>query len=170
MDFQTAIRTCLRKYVTFSGRASRPEYWYFVLFIFLGQILLGIADNILFKTGHVTSGPGFMGYASEGGPLGGLFSLAVLLPAIAAGARRLHDQDKSAWWLLIAFIPLIGSLVLLYFMVQPSTPGPNRFGGQRTDPADYPANPAQPWGAPQPPAPPAQDDYAQSNLPKVPRD
>ena len=166
MDFQTAVRTCLQKYVTFSGRASRSEYWYFVLFIFLGQILLGIVDNILFHTGHMSRGPGFVGYVSEGGPLGGLFSLAVLLPAIAAGARRLHDQDKSGWWLLIAFIPLIGSLVLLYFFVQPSTPGPNRFGGQRTNPTDYPA---QPWGAPQPPAPPA-DDYAESNVPKVPRD
>lgn len=59
MDFQTAVRTCLQKYVTFSGRASRPEYWYFVLFMVLGQILLGIADNILFNTGHVSRGAGF---------------------------------------------------------------------------------------------------------------
>lgn len=167
MDFQTAIRTCLRKYVTFSGRASRPEYWYFVLFGFLGQMVFGVADNILFHSGRMTTGPGFFSFASEGGPLGALFSLAILLPGLAAAVRRLHDVDKSGWWLLIVVIPLIGPLVILYFLVQPSTPGPNRFGGQRTDPADYPA---QPWGTPQPPVPPAQDDYTQSNLPKVPRD
>lgn len=78
--------------------------------------------------------------------------------------RRLHDQDKSGWWLLLILIPLIGPLVLLYFMVQPSSPGPNRFGGQRTNPADYPA---QPWGTPTPPPAP---DYPPSSLPKVPRD
>ncbi|MDF2141003.1 DUF805 domain-containing protein [Paenirhodobacter sp. CAU 1674] len=156
MDFQTAVRTCLQKYVTFSGRASRPEYWWFVLFIILGQIILGIADNVLFHTGNVSHGPGYWGYRSEGGPLGGLFALATLLPAIAAGARRLHDTGRSGWWLLLAFLPLIGGLVLLYFFVQPSDPGSNGFGqnprrGKRTEPAP------EPWAT-------------SGSIPKVPRE
>lgn len=124
MNFQTAVRTCLQKYVTFSGRASRSEYWWFALFLILGSIAFGILDGILFRPmggpeGHMAGG---------NGPLGGLFSLAMLLPSLAAGARRLHDTDRSGWWLLIALVPLVGFLVLLYFFVQPSMPGSNRFG------------------------------------------
>ena len=67
--------------------------------------------------------------SGAGGVLSGLFYLATFLPGLAVSARRLHDTDRSGWWLLIAFIPLIGSLVLLdIFMVQPGTEGPNRFG------------------------------------------
>lgn len=170
MDFQTAVRTCLRKYATFSGRASRPEYWYFVLFGFLGQLVLGIADNILFDAGQISSGPGMFSFDGGGGPLGGLFGLALLLPGLAAAVRRLHDSDRTGWWLLLVVIPLIGPLVVLYFLVQPSSPGPNRFGGQRLDPKAWgPLPEAQPWGAPPPvPQPPAAD-YPASNLPKVPR-
>ncbi|MDD8024760.1 MAG: DUF805 domain-containing protein [Paracoccaceae bacterium] len=155
MDFQTAVRTCLQKYVTFSGRATRPEYWWFVLFIVLGQILLNIIDSMLFNTGGVSHGPGFWAYRGNSGPLSGLFGLAVLLPAIAAGVRRLHDTGRSGWWLLITFIPLIGGLVLLYFFVQPSDPGRNDFG-----PHPRRGNPAKP----------AQDPWATSSIPKVPHE
>lgn len=138
MDFQTAVRTCLKKYVTFSGRATRPEYWWFVLFGLLGQIVFGVIDNMLFHTGRAVHGPGFFSYSQDGGPLGGLFSLAIFLPMLSVAVRRLHDLDKSGWWLLISFVPLVGFLVLLYFFVQPSQPGANRFGGQGA--------PANPWG------------------------
>ena len=60
--------------------------------------------------------------------LGAIFSLATLVPGIAIGIRRLHDIDKSGWWLLIGLIPIVGALVLIYFFVQKPTPGPNRFG------------------------------------------
>ncbi|MCT2539904.1 DUF805 domain-containing protein [Sedimentimonas flavescens] len=152
MDFKSAVRTCLSKYATFSGRAARSEYWYFVLFIFLCQIALGILDNIIFGTGHMTRGPGMWAYEDRGGPLGGIFSLAMLLPMLAAAVRRLHDIDKSGWWLLAALIPLFGWLVLLYFYVQPSQPGANRFGGGSGGAGGAGGNP---WG--------------ESSVPKVPR-
>lgn len=120
MDFQTAIKACFSKYVTFSGRASRSEFWWFILFIVIGNFVLGIVDLSLFGR-------------SAGGDsisiLGGLFSLAVFLPSIAVGVRRLHDVDKSGWWYLLALIPLVGGLILIvFFFIHRGTPGANRFG------------------------------------------
>lgn len=108
----------LKKYATFSGRAQRSEYWYFILFYFLITLALALVDGM---TGSLGSSSGY-------GLLSGLFSLGMLLPSIAVGVRRLHDTDRTGWWLLLAFIPLIGSIVLLVFFVQDSTPGDNRFG------------------------------------------
>lgn len=120
MGFQDAVRTCLSKYVTFSGRASRSEFWWFMLFIFLANIVLGVVDRTLF------------GRTVEGDVvsiLGGLFSLAIFLPSLAAGVRRLHDVDKSGWWYLLILIPLLGALILIvFFFIQRGTAGPNRFG------------------------------------------
>lgn len=161
MNFSTAIRTCFAKYATFSGRAARSEYWYFVLFNILCQIGLGILDSLLFDTGSMTTGPGRMAFESDGGPLAALFSLAVLLPSLAVGARRLHDIDKSGWWLLLILLPLVGFLVLLYFFVQPSQPEANRFGlrpgagGPRPPGGGTGSSPAEPWHT--------------SSVPKVPR-
>ncbi|SFC93087.1 DUF805 domain-containing protein [Tropicimonas isoalkanivorans] len=114
MTFQEAVRTCIQKYVQFSGRARRPEYWWFALFNFLGSIISQMIDRLLF-------GP-------DVGVLAAIWGLALLLPSIAVGVRRLHDLEKSGWWLLIALIPIIGFLVLLYWFVQKGTEGPNRFG------------------------------------------
>lgn len=120
MDFQTAVRTVLlEKYATFSGRAPRSEFWWFFLFSILCNVVLSFIDRGLF--GGMAGGEGV-------GILGALFSLAVLLPSIAVGVRRMHDQDRTGWWLLIAFVPLIGALVLLYFYVQKGTEGPNQYG------------------------------------------
>lgn len=117
MGFQDAIRSVFSKYVTISGRAPRSEYWWWFLFVLLGQIVFGIIDGALF--GASPESPGI---------LGALFGLAILLPSICVAGRRLHDRDMSAWWLLLALIPIIGFLVLLYFYVTPGTNGPNRFG------------------------------------------
>lgn len=106
-----AVTLFFANYVNFSGRSNRGEYWWAFLAIFLISLGLSILDMAL--------GIGL---------LGGLFSLATLLPGLAIGARRLHDIDKSGWWLLIGLIPLVGFLVLIYFFVQPPNPGPNRFG------------------------------------------
>ncbi|MBR0557138.1 DUF805 domain-containing protein [Ciceribacter sp. L1K23] len=114
MDFQTAVRTVLSKYATFNGRASRPEFWWFVLFVFLVNIVTSIIDSVIFGTPLLNS----------------IAALGLLLPQLAVGARRLHDTDRSGWWLLIAFIPLIGWIVLIYFNIQPSQQGDNRFGPQ----------------------------------------
>ena len=98
MNFGQAISTCFAKYATFSGRASRPEFWWFFLF----QILVSIAASLL------------------GDVVAGLVSLAMLLPALAVGARRLHDIGKSGWWQLI-MLTVIGLLLLIYWWVQPAS-------------------------------------------------
>ncbi|MDT7577550.1 MAG: hypothetical protein QOH17_3883, partial [Pseudonocardiales bacterium] len=71
---------------------------------------------------------GGVAFSASLGLLGGLYSLAVLLPSLAVGVRRLHDTDRSGWWLLIGLIPIIGGIVLLVFFVLEGTRGPNRFG------------------------------------------
>ena len=108
----------LKKYATFAGRAQRAEYWYFVLFYILIFMGLSVVDGI---TGSFNAEAGM-------GLLGSLLTLALLIPSIAVGVRRLHDTGRSGWWLLIALIPLIGVIVLLVFTVQDSAPGDNMYG------------------------------------------
>lgn len=98
MGMGEAIRRCLRGYVRFGGRASRPEYWYFILFLILAQIGLGIVDTALF--GSAENG--------DAGPLGSLFSLAMLPPTLAAGWRRMHDTGRSGLFLLYPLIVIVG--------------------------------------------------------------
>ena len=107
----------LKKYAIFSGRARRKEYWYFALFYILISIVLMLTDNVV---GTVTE--------AGVGLLSTIFGLALLIPSLAVTVRRLHDTDRSAWWLLIGLIPLIGAIVLLIFMILDSQPGQNRFG------------------------------------------
>ena len=102
----------LKKYAVFSGRARRQEYWMFVLVYIISYILLGIIEGIVNLTGVLTT----------------IYALAVLLPSLGVGVRRLHDTGRSGWWWLIGFIPLIGIVVLIYFAVQDSQPGENQYG------------------------------------------
>ena len=108
----------LKKYVVFNGRARRKEYWYFVLFNIIIGIVLGIIDNVI-GTFSAEAGMGL---------LGGIYTLAILIPGIAVSVRRLHDTDRTGWWLLIGLIPLIGAIVLFVFMVLDSEPGDNQYG------------------------------------------
>lgn len=120
----------LKKYVVFSGRASRSEYWYFALFSTIISIILTVID-LAMGSGSAdssVSADAGMAMSVNMGLLGGIYSLAVLLPSLGVSFRRLHDTDHSAWWLLIAFIPLIGAIVLLVFLVKDSTPGNNKYG------------------------------------------
>ena len=111
MDFMTAVRTCWSKYVTFSGRARRSEFWSFVLFTFLLGIVATVIDLAL----------GTDDFNNDTGLVNTLLGLAVLLPSIAVGARRLHDIGRSGWWQLIGLVaipvliivPLLGLLVAL---------------------------------------------------------
>jgi uncharacterized membrane protein YhaH (DUF805 family) len=121
----------LKKYVVFSGRATRSEYWYFVLFsTIISMVLIGI--DVAMGTGSaestMSSADGGMAMSANMGVLSGLYSLAVLLPSIGVAVRRLHDTDHSAWWIFIALIPIIGGIVLLIFLVKDSTPGENQYG------------------------------------------
>ncbi len=115
----------LKKYVVFAGRAGRAEYWYFVLINFIIFLILGMIDTAIF------------GQPEPGEPAGslltGIYSLAVFLPSLAVSVRRLHDTNRSGLWLLLSFIPIIGFIVLLVFMIQGSTPGANRFGPNPND-------------------------------------
>ena len=115
MDWYLGV---LKKYAEFSGRARRREYWNFVLFNILIAIVLAIIDSV---TGSFSYQRGF-------GLLGGLYALAVIIPSLAAGARRLHDTNRSGWWLLIGLIPCIGFIVLIVFLVQDSQAGDNQYG------------------------------------------
>ncbi|PVM86460.1 DUF805 domain-containing protein [Caulobacter endophyticus] len=113
----------LRKYAQFSGRARRSEYWLFALFTFG----VGVAISILRL---IISGPQSLesGNFDALGLVSLAFSLATFIPSLAVGFRRLHDTDRSAWWILIALIPLIGVIVLLVFYILPGTTGPNKYG------------------------------------------
>jgi uncharacterized membrane protein YhaH (DUF805 family) len=101
----------LKNYVGFEGRARRKEYWNFALFNFLISLALAVVDAML-----------------ETGVLTGLYGLAVLLPGLAVSVRRLHDTNRSGWWLLIGLIPVVGAIALLVFALLDSDPGPNRYG------------------------------------------
>ena len=116
MGFSDAVRSAFNKYATFEGLASRSEYWWFYLFFAVVFIGLEIFDAVLF---HKAMG--------QIGILSGLFSLAVLLASLGVAVRRLHDVDRSGWWLLLALTG-IGALVLLYWYVTRGTLGPNAFG------------------------------------------
>ncbi len=101
----------LKKYAVFQGRAHRTEYWMFFLFNLIIAVVLGI----------------FAGAANVAW-LNFLYSIAVILPGLAVGARRLHDTNRSGWWLLLGLIPILGFIVLIFFFIQDSHPGANQYG------------------------------------------
>lgn len=108
----------LKNYATFSGRARRKEYWMF----FLSNVLISLGLGVL----DVVAGTYSVEY--ETGLFSGLYSLLVLIPSIAVSVRRLHDTNRSGWWIVISLIPIIGVLVLFVFTCLDSQPGTNRFG------------------------------------------
>ena len=108
----------LKNYAGFSGRARRKEYWMFTLFNIIFAIVAVLLDNVL---GIAMTEVGY-------GPLYGLYALAMLIPGLAVTVRRLHDVGKSGWMILIALIPIIGSIWLLVLMVTDSNPGENEYG------------------------------------------
>ena len=98
-------------YAVFSTRANRAEYWYFVLFSFIVSILLLILGVIL-----------------ETDLLPAVYNLIALVPSLAVAVRRMHDIDKSGWWILVNLLPIVGWIIFIYLAVQKGTEGPNRFG------------------------------------------
>lgn len=109
----------LKEYATFSGRATRAEYWQFLLVHILVSMGLGVVDAFLLD-------PPFP--VGDQGVLNGLYSLATILPSLAVAVRRLHDTGRTGWWLLIGLIPAVGLLVLLVFFVIDSEPNENSYG------------------------------------------
>jgi uncharacterized membrane protein YhaH (DUF805 family) len=117
MNFTDAVMAVLKKYAIFDGRSIRSEYWYWVLFSLLASIVLSIIDSIIFGTSA----------NSNSGPLEIIFSLATIIPGIAVTVRRLHDVNKSGWWILIVFT-IVGIIPLIYWYCQPGTSGKNTYG------------------------------------------
>jgi uncharacterized membrane protein YhaH (DUF805 family) len=129
MNFTEAVAKVYRNYVSFGGRARRSEYWWWALYMLITGIIVGIVEYLLgLGTGTVSSGGGEFSATYNGGPLSGLWSLLHFLPGIGVAIRRLHDTDRSGWWLLIALIPLIGLIVLIVWFATKGTTGQNRFG------------------------------------------
>jgi len=116
MSFKEAISYCFRNYVGFSGRAARSEYWYWVLFVVLLTIVAWLIDMTVF--GFNTTGVN---------PISVIVALATLLPGLAVSVRRLHDIDRTGWWVLLTFT-VIGILVLFAWGFMRGTVGANRFG------------------------------------------
>ena len=118
------VDTIKNRYAKFDGRASRSEFWYYTLFYLIITIAVVMLDIFLINPilGETPQ------EAAEGGILQIVLALALLIPSIAIGIRRLHDTGKSGWWLLIALVPIVGALVLLYFYIVDSERGINRFG------------------------------------------
>jgi uncharacterized membrane protein YhaH (DUF805 family) len=112
------IEVLTRKYATFEGRARRKEYWYFTLFYCIAIFGLVVVDVVA----------GTFSEELEIGLFSGLLILATIVPSLAVTVRRLHDTNRRGWWILISFVPFVGALVLLVFMVLDSQPGANRFG------------------------------------------
>lgn len=114
MTYIEAVKTCMRKYIDFSGRAARSEFWWFILFTIIVGFVLGFLAGL-------TGNNSVMAIAQ-------LIPLIFVLPTIAVAVRRLHDIDKSGWFYLLILIPIVGPILLIYWFVQPGTVGPNRFG------------------------------------------
>lgn len=124
-----------RRYAEFSGRSRRREYWGFALFYFIVMIVL----NTLFGTNDFDRSSGAFVYGSRlvgaGGWIGGLFWLLSIVPGLAVSVRRLHDQDRTGWLLLLWLIPLFGWFALFVLMCLDGTRGPNRFGSDPKHPS-----------------------------------
>lgn len=103
MGFAESVKTCLSRFATFSGRASRPEYWWFVLFVALGVVTLSILDSVVFGTSPDSTKV-----------FAPLWQLALFIPLLAAGRRRLHDTGRPGWWLLIPMLVSLAFMLLLF--------------------------------------------------------
>ena len=118
MGFGAAVAACFSKYIDFTGRARRAEYWYWTLFVLLFTFAATLAVTLLFG-----------GLAADRTP--GIIYLALLMPGLAVVVRRLHDTDRSGWWCLLPATG-IGAIVLLVWLCQEGTKATNRFGPRTT--------------------------------------
>ena len=111
MNFGEAIKSGFNKYVDFSGRSSRSETWWWVLFSLIANVVAVVLDG--------TVGSGLVG---------AIVTLGLFLPSLAVQVRRLHDLDRSGWWILISFVPIVGLILLVFWFCKKGTEGENRFG------------------------------------------
>jgi uncharacterized membrane protein YhaH (DUF805 family) len=112
VSFADAVKSVFGQYTNFSGRARRSEYWYFLLFVVLIEVVAFIATAAVAIIGILIF----------------IAMLGLIVPALAVAVRRMHDTGRSGWFLLCSLIPFVGGLVVLYFAIQPSQPAPNQYG------------------------------------------
>ena len=130
MGFVEAIRAGFNNYANFSGRATRPEYWWWFVFTWIVSVVSNALDRWA-RVGAIES-PSYAGYAV--GLISGIVALALFIPSWSVLVRRLHDTNRSGWWWLLVFIPIIGWIILIVFLASEGTPGPNRFGPSPSGP------------------------------------
>ncbi|MGD9920438.1 MAG: DUF805 domain-containing protein [Pseudorhodoplanes sp.] len=114
MNFTEAIQSGFQNYANFKGRAQRSAFWFWNLFAFIVYVVATLLDQYMLDY----DGPG---------PIYGLCALALIIPSLAVGARRLHDIDRTGWWQLLS-LTVVGTIVLIVWWVSRGQPGPNRFG------------------------------------------
>ncbi|MGB0506964.1 MAG: DUF805 domain-containing protein [Pikeienuella sp.] len=112
MNMVGAVKSCMSKYVTFSGRASRAEYWWFYLAVMIAYFVASIADGILGTLGILVA----------------IVALGCILPFLSVFVRRLHDIGKSGWWYWIGVIPVVGTIIIIVFLVRKGEEGSNQYG------------------------------------------
>jgi uncharacterized membrane protein YhaH (DUF805 family) len=128
MNFPQAIKSGFTNYVTFSGRASRSEYWQWILFYVLLSFVAGALDRSMFHAVTVVSDMPHRMMIADRGPFGGLVTLLMFLPTLSVAVRRLHDQDRSGWAVLVGIIPIIGWIIWIIWACTKGTTGDNRYG------------------------------------------
>ena len=126
-SFPVAAKRFFTKYATFSGRASRSEYWWWTLAAVAVSIVLNIIIGLGTTTSSLSSTPDFGPAAIFGYVLLGIWGLATFVPSLALSVRRLHDGNFSGWLLLLLLIPFLGAIAVLVFMILPSNPAGQRF-------------------------------------------
>jgi uncharacterized membrane protein YhaH (DUF805 family) len=128
MTFVEAIKTGLSKYVTWKGRASRSEFWFFFLFVMLCLIVASIVDTILGTTFKAVNPMTGLEQSAGYGYVYMLVGLGLFLPNLSVMVRRLHDTGRSGWWYWIVLIPLVGAILLIVWFATKGTTGSNEYG------------------------------------------
>jgi uncharacterized membrane protein YhaH (DUF805 family) len=118
--FVGAIKKGFRGYVVWNARSTRSEYWWWSLFAVIAAIVASIIDTAIFSTDMITGI----------GPVSGIVTIVLFLPGLSVWIRRLHDTDRTGWWVWIMLIPIVGAIVSLVFVLLPSTMGPTRWNSR----------------------------------------
>lgn len=132
VNLTQAVRSVFGNYANFSGRARRSEYWYWSLATIIAVVVLEVIASASRSVGMV---------------LLAIYWLATVVPGLAVSVRRLHDTNRSGWWILLSLVPLVGAIVLLVFMCSDSTSGSNQYGASPKD-NGYGYGPQSEYGQP----------------------
>ena len=117
MSFGDSIKYCFSNYANFNGRAGRPQFWYFIVFTWVVGVILNVIDAVAFGSSSI-------------GVLSTIWAIAVVIPHLAVGSRRLHDTGKSGWMQLLLLIPCIGVIILIIFWAMPTSTAANNYGSE----------------------------------------